>query len=102
MCEKILLHFLFFSFRIVFSQSNYIGQGELDEQIRRRELLKPNAAYSGLLLRSFSGAPDFLNGSTDSVEVKKFLEYRFLPVYLSTQLDGKRPSSGGTYGMIPA
>jgi hypothetical protein len=55
-----------------------------------------------VLLRFFSGAPNFLNASTDSVEAKKLLEYRFLPVYLNTQLDAKRPSPGAVYGMIPA
>jgi hypothetical protein len=97
-----IFYWLFFLMQGAFSQSSYLGQVEWDEVERRRELLMPAAAYSGVLLRSIKGTPDLLKASKDSTEAKELLEFRFLPVYLYTKLDGKRPSPGGVYGMIPA
>jgi hypothetical protein len=97
-----VFHFCILLNFIVNGQSIFFGQTEMDETQRRSELLKPAAAYSGLFLRSFSGSPEFLKASTDSSDTNKLLDYSFLPIYLNTKLDGKRPSPKGAYGMIPA
>jgi hypothetical protein len=53
-------------------------------------------------LRSFAGIPEILKVSRDSSDTNKLLDYNFLPIYLNTKLDGKRPTPGGAFGMIPA
>jgi len=100
--KAVVFTWLFFFIQGVFSQRTYFGQDELDEQVRRKELLQPTAAYSGLLLRSFTGIPEILKVSRDSSDTNKLLDYSFLPIYLNTRLDGKRPTPGGAFGMIPA
>jgi len=85
------------------AQETAIGQLAVDELLRRKSLINPDIEKIGWMLRSSSGSPRDFFYSTDSLaRQKKRIDYSFLPLYLNTQLDGKRPSAGGAYGMIPA
>ncbi len=55
------------------------------------------------MLRSTSALTEELFYPMDSISKKKTLvEYKILPLYFNTRLDGRRPYVGGEYGMIPA
>ncbi len=88
----------------LFSQGTATGNTQVDEYLRRKEILLPDSLRSGWMLRSVIVTPSFPTSEQDSSSAtqKKRIDVRILPIYLNTRLDGKRPYIGGEYGMIPA
>ncbi len=99
-----LLFFLIFTFVFVSqAQKTAFGNEIADEFLRRGSLILKEDPKTGWMLRSSSGFIEELFYPMDSVPQKKRLfDYKILPLYFNSQLDGKRPYVGGEYGMIPA
>jgi hypothetical protein len=100
------LFFFYLIFMPVFAiqaQETAVGQLAVDELLRRKSLIDPDYEKIGWMLRSNSGSlRDFFYSIDSLPRQKRRIDYSFLPLYLTTQLDGIRPSSGGAFGMIPA
>ncbi len=85
------------------AQEIAVGNQMVDEFLRRKILTVNEDAKTGWMLRSSSSELEGVFYPMDSTsDEKKLFDYKFLPFYLSTRLDGKRPYVGGEYGMIPA
>ena len=94
---------IFFLGLTSFAQEMSYGTQIVDEFLRRDSFFDGNKVNTGWMLRSVLGSPEKLFYQMDSIILKKKpFEYKVLPIYLSTRLDGKRPYIGGEYGMIPA
>jgi hypothetical protein len=103
-CNLILLFFIFLnSYVNSYSQVNGIGNSITDEFLRRISLKKTNDQLDGFVIRDFSNLSQTLFFPNDSVEeLNPKFEFKLLPIFLTTQIDGKRPYLRGEYGMIPA
>jgi hypothetical protein len=96
------LFFFYVSFS-AFGQEIALGNQMVDEFLRRKSLVDQDFEKIGWLLRSTSHSTEDFFYPMDSVSrKKKLLEYKVLPLYLTTRLDGKRSYVGGEYGMIPS
>ena len=103
---KYKLFFLLFlflnSYGESFSQDNGSGNSITDEFLRRMTLKKANDQLGGFIIRDFSNLSQSLFYPDDSVKgLKSKFEFKVLPIFLTGQVDGKRPYSRGEYGMIP-
>jgi hypothetical protein len=97
--------FFFFLFSILFAhaQELAIGNQAVDEFLRRKSLIGKDEVQTGWMFRSSSGIlEDFFYPLDTLNKEKKRFDYKILPIYFTTRLDGKRPYVGGEYGMIPA
>jgi hypothetical protein len=104
---KYKLFFLLFiflnSYSESFSQDNGYGNYITDEFLRRMTLKKANEHLGGFVIRDFSNLSQTLFYSDDSLkELKSEFEFNVLPIFLTAQVDGKRPYLRGEFGMIPA
>ena len=85
------------------AQETALGNQTIDDFLRRKTLIDKEYEKTGWMLRSTSGLTEELFYPMDSVfQKKRLFEYKILPLYFNTRLDGKRPYIGGEYGMIPA
>lgn len=85
------------------AQETALGNQTIDDFLRRKTLIDKEYEKTGWMLRSPSGLTEELFYPMDSVfQKKRLFEYKILPLYFNTRLDGKRPYIGGEYGMIPA
>jgi hypothetical protein len=97
------LLFFYFSSFVVEAQETAFGNQTLDEFLRRKSIINLDLEKTGWMLRSTSGSPKGIFHTKDSVTQEKMLfDYKVLPLYLNTRVDGKRPYVSGEYGMIPA
>lgn len=103
---KCYLYFFFFSFFSVLfahAQETAIGNQAVDEFLRRKSLIGKEEVNTGWMLRASSRQLEDIFYPMDSIsDEKKLFDFKVLPFYLTTRLDGKRPYVGGEYGMIPA
>jgi hypothetical protein len=94
--------FLFFSI-LVNAQETAFGNQTADEFLRRKTLIANKVDKTGWMLRSSLGSTEELFYSVDTIfEEKRLFDYKILPFFLTTRLDGKRPYVAGEYGIIPA
>jgi hypothetical protein len=103
--KEIFLSFIitFLGLATVIAQETAFGNLALDDFLRKRSLSVGNNGNLGWMLRKVSNSPEALFYQIDSVHQKnKLFEYKALPLFLTTSLDGKRPYVGGEYGMIPS
>jgi hypothetical protein len=103
---KYKLFFLLFlflnSYGESFSQDNGSGNSITDEFLRRMTLKKANDQLGGFIIRDFSDLSQSLFYPNDSVNgLKSKFEFKVLPIFLTAQVDGRRPYARGEYGMIP-
>jgi hypothetical protein len=100
-------YFFFFPFFLsisFFSRAQEIAFGNqiIDEFLRRKSILVKSEVTTGWMLRTSSSELEDLFYPLDSLsEEKKKNDFKLLPLYLTTKLDGKRPYIGGEYGLIP-
>ncbi len=100
-----LYFFLFFFFSLLFAnaQETAIGNQTVDEFIRRKSLIGKEDVQIGWMFRSSSSIQEDIFYPLDTTfKDKERFDYKFLPLYFTTRLDGKRPYVGGEYGLIPA
>ncbi len=102
---RILLTFYFLIFLSVFisqAQETAFGNQVVDDFLRRESLIGINNESTGLMLRTASASVESLFYRIDSSFQKiKLFDYKILPIYFTTRLDGTRPYVGGEFGMIP-
>lgn len=92
----------FFCFSInVHAQESGFGNLDLDDFLRRKSILDIENK-SSWMLRSFNSSEDLFISSDSVLEENRTFEFKLLPLYLKSRLDGKRPLVGGEYGMIPS
>ena len=98
----LIFPFLFFGC-LAFAQETAFGNQNLDDFLRRKSLIFKDGSEIGWMLRSSSSFPDAIFYQVDSLFQKKnIFEFKILPMYLNTRLDGKRPYVYGEFGMIPS
>lgn len=96
------LLFLYFSL-LVKAQETGIGNQTVDAFLRIKALILKENSKTGWMLRSSSSVLEDFFYPLDSIsDEKRLFDFKVLPLYLTTRLDGKRPYVGGEYGMIPA
>jgi len=103
--KEILLSFsvTFLCIITVVAQDVAFGSLALDDFLRRRSLIAGNSENLGWMLRNVSDSPDVLFYQGDSVpQRRRLFDYKVLPFFLATNLDGMRPYVGGEYGKIPS
>lgn len=105
MYRKVIFYFFYFILflnNFVNAQDTAFGHQIVDEYLRRKILTNIINEKPGWMLRSASGSPEDFFYSRESLTRKnKLFDYRILPIYLNTRLDGKRPYVMGEYVMIP-
>jgi hypothetical protein len=85
------------------SQETGIGNQTVDDFLRRKALILMENPKTGWMLRSSSSVLEDFFYPLDTISDEKGLfDFRVLPLYLTTRLDGKRPYVGGENGLIPA
>jgi hypothetical protein len=85
------------------AQETAFGNQALDEFLRRKSLIVKEDTKAGWMLRSsFSKLEELFYPIDTTFKEKVRFDYKILPVYFTTRLDGKRPYVGGEYGLIPA
>ncbi len=99
---NILYFLIFLSVSATQAQDTSFGNQVVDEFLRRESLIGRTRENFGSMLRTASSSPEALFYQSDSIpQNKKLFDYKVLPLFISTRLDGKRPYVGGQYGMIP-
>ncbi len=100
----IFCYFLIFvTVLVVQAQETAFGIQVVDDFLRRKSLIDSNNENIYSMLRMASASPEMIFYRGDSVlKKKKLFDYKVLPLYFNTRLDGKRPYVGGEFGLIPA
>jgi len=103
--EKLFLFFFFFLSVSFFSsaQETAIGNQVIDDFLRRKSIILKENSKTGWMLRSSSSVLEDFFYPLDSIsDEKRLFDFKALPLFLTTRLDGKRPYVVEEYGMIPA
>lgn len=97
-----VLIFLFLSYNLL-AQVNGSGHSLSDEFLRRTDLKNSDSSFAGFTVRNFSNFSQNLFYSIENEEqLKSKVEFKILPLFFTSQFNGKRPYLSGDYGMIPA
>jgi hypothetical protein len=85
------------------AQGTGFGNQVVDEFIRRKALIINEDTKTGWMLRSsLTVLEDFFYPLDTTHKEKGRFNYKALPIYFISRMDGKRPYVGGEYGLIPA
>ncbi len=85
------------------AQEIAFGNQVIDEFLRRKSIIVKEDSKTGWMLRTSSSKLEDIFYPLDSTsEKRRRFDYKILPLYFTTRIDGKRPYVGGEYGLIPA